>query len=221
MSSKASNANNKSKKKVSVSEASSNKRKRSKNEDDEDADGWDDPPIPKPPGQPVVSVVDMAHILHPLAFRRHTEWTKEEKSNLAAFMCNRGGIDASDKIAMAQAGLTAIFEFWFNEYVNLYETDAEFEKAIDPWQIVVIAKPADNVFLPVLNLANRHIGGVGNANAPNEPIQFQHGQNWILHIPSGKENAHRVVSFLQGQFVGQNIPFQAIVQDYRTSMKDA
>jgi hypothetical protein len=189
--------------------------------DNDSEDGDDEVSNVKPPGQPTIAVVDMGHIIRPLAFRRHREWTVEEKNNLAAFMCNRAGIDASDKVAIGKAGLSDIFEFWFNEYVDLYETDKEFEKAIDPWQIVVIVKPANNVYIPILNLANQHIGGVGNANAVNEPVQFMYGQNWMLQITTGKENARRVVSFMKGHFVSQNIDFEALVQDYRTSLKDA
>ncbi len=43
-------------------------------DDDDNIDGEDMSNV-KPPGQPTISVVDMGHILRPLAFRRHTEWT--------------------------------------------------------------------------------------------------------------------------------------------------
>lgn len=177
--------------------------------------------VVKPPGQPTVNVVDMAHILRPLAFRRHQDWTLEEKRNLASFMCNRAGIDASDKVAMHRANLTAIFDFWFNEYVNLYETDKDFEKAIDPWQVIVLVRPESGIYIPLLNNANQHIGGGGQANDPKEPIQFMHGCNWVLSIPSGKEDARRVVSYMKGHCDGENIPFEAIVQDYHASIRDA
>lgn len=187
----------------------------------EEEESGEDEPAKKPPGQPTVSVVDMQHILRPLAFRRHTEWTVEEKDALAKFMCNRAGIDASDKAAMHREGLTAMFNFWFDEYVRLYETDREFERAIDPWQVIFLERPPEDVFLALLDLGNQHIGGVGAANAPNEPVQFMHGKPWILSIPSGKEDARRVVSFIKGHCLGQNLPLEAIVQDYRASIKDA
>jgi hypothetical protein len=196
------------------------KRVVKKSEPDEDVSVSSDG-VKTCPGQPSVTVVEMRDILTTLGFRKHSQWTQEEKDNLAKFMCNRAGIDASDKISMHTAGLTDLFDHWLGEYVALYESDPDFEKAIDPWQVVVLQKPPDNIYIPTLNLANQHIGGLGNANGPNEPVQFMHNVNWLLHIPGGKENARRLVSYMKGDFHRQNIPFSAAIQDYRATVLDA
>jgi len=123
----------------------------------------------KPPGQPMVTVVEMEPILQKLGYRTNDEWTTQEKNELAHFMCNRVGIDCRDIAATNQAGLTALFEHWFKEYVDLYSKDADFEKAIDPWMIIVIERPADDLYLPRLNEANLNLlGGDGPANASGQ-----------------------------------------------------
>jgi hypothetical protein len=135
-------------------------------------------------------------------------------------MRNRAGIDASDKKAIAAAGLHALFESWFAEYVDLYERDRAFELAIDPWQIIVTKKPLEDVYIAVLNDANSMLGGCGKAGDPKNPIKFQHGTNWMLHIPTGEEDAKRIVAHMKRQFEERGAPdFEAVIQDFRSSIR--
>ncbi len=82
-------------------------------------------------------------------------------------------------------------------------------------------KPADAIYLPVLNAANAFIGGVDVAGAIGEPLLFLHGQNWLLHVPSGREHARMVISYMSGRFVEMGHAFQAAWQSFTTSVKDA
>lgn len=120
-------------------------------------------------------------------------------------MRNRSGLDYSNKAVIAALHLTEQFEHFLNQYINLYETDKDFEAIIDPFQVIVLEKPSEATYVAALNRANRHIGGLGNANDPNEPIQFQYGKNWMLSIPSG-------------EFLGLN--YEAVLQDFRLSLKE-
>jgi len=135
-------------------------------------------------------------------------------------MRNRAGIDASDKKTLGRLGLVDKFEHFFAQYVDLYESDAAFEAIIDPWQVIVIEKPPAIFYLQVVNDANHYIGGIGPANAPGEPIQFQHGLDWLLLIPSGRENARRVASYISGACHGHH-NVGVLVQDFRVSLRDA
>ena len=84
------------------------------------------------------------------------------------------------------------------------------------WQVIVLTKPAQNEYILGLNLANEHLGGTrAAAGNPGEPILFMHDVNWILHVPSGRENARVVVSHLAGRFQALNLPFTALVQGYK------
>jgi hypothetical protein len=95
---------------------------------------------------------------------------------------------------------------------------------VDHWRIVILKKPADGAYISVLNDANaRLLGGGGNAGDPDNPIQFEHGLNWMLNIASGREDARVVVGYMKGRFEGQGVggDFEALVRDYRSSFKDA
>ena len=177
------------------------------------------PMIKKGPGQPALKVVDMNCIITKYFKRPHSTWSHDEKQEVAEYMRNRAGIDASDKSSISRMQLGEKFEYFLNQFIDLYETDSDFEAAIDPWQIIVIDKPLDNArYLEVLNRANRHINGEGDANDLGNPIQFQHNKDWILHIPNGREDARRVVSYMAGEL--HDTEFSAIVQDYRLSLRD-
>lgn len=181
-----------------------------------------DEPVPakKGRGQPMLKLQDMERIITKYYNIPNTSWSKEEKQEIAEFMYNRAGIDISPRNNPTGRHLRKEFEYFFSQYVNLYENDKEFEAMIDPWQVIVIDKPNDNErYLAVLNRANLHINGNGDANEPGEPIQFQHGKDWILHIPGGREDARRVASYMAGEL--HDTEFSVIVQDYRASLRDA
>lgn len=59
--------------------------------------------------------------------------------------------------------------------MSLYGTDKEFEKVIDPKQVIVLRKPADDRYSALLVQVYVHVGGSGAANGPGKSVQFIHG----------------------------------------------
>ncbi len=90
----------------------------------------------------MISVVDLYKnkTVLKLGMRPHNEWSVSEKKKLAKLMCNRSGIDASDKTAMHKEGLITVFDSFIGEYCDLVETDKLFARAVDPLQVTCSKK---------------------------------------------------------------------------------
>lgn len=127
------------------------------------------------------------------------EWSQQYIEKLGALMANRGGFNSTHREAIAASGVGRNLDWFFSEYVKLYETNQHFAKLIDPWYVVCEGWPAGNAYVNALNAANVHIGGApGAAGQLNEPIQFNNGRNWFLQCHN-REHAQRVASFLHGR----------------------
>jgi hypothetical protein len=174
-----------------------------------------DDAVPKPPGQPEVSIHGMKHFLDLFWNRKHSQWKKAEKTALAAFMANRTGIIRGEE--SLDIDLQMKFNHFINEYVELYSTDAAFKAAIDPWAVIIFNPPMNNVnYEAELVLAAQFIGNAAEValNVAGSRVQFIQGKNWLLHIPTGREDARRLLAFLCGRLRPANPNFGGIVMDY-------
>jgi hypothetical protein len=180
-----------------------------------------DDAIPKPPGQPEVSIHGMKHFLDLFWNRKHSQWKKAEKAAIAAFMANRTGIIRGEEAL--DIDLKMKFDHFINEYVDLYSTDAAFKAAIDPWAVVVFNPPTNNVHYEAeLALAAQFIGNAAEValNVAGSRVQFIQGKNWLLHIPTGSEDACRLLAFLCERLRPTNPNFGGIVMDYNLLLPD-
>jgi hypothetical protein len=166
------------------------------------------------PMQPPIFAENLAPYINRVYPRPSSEWDEDFIETLGALMANRGGFNCTNRAAIGAAGLGSKLDWFFDQYVELYEKNKHFEDLIDPWYVICEEWPQQppNVFADALNAANMHVGGGPVANAANEPIQFNNGRNWFFQCPD-RGIAERVAAFLHGRL---NIPgFHTSVIDSR------
>jgi hypothetical protein len=164
--------------------------------------------------QPPLFVEDLAPFIQKVYPSPSSKWKKEHIEELGHMMANRDGFNGTHKEAIAASGIGDKVNWFFGQYVNLYETNKRFEKMIDPWYVMCegLALLPANVYNNAVNAANQCIGGGLVAGAVNEPIQFSNGRNWFLHCPD-REKSQQVAAFLHGRI---NDPaFHTTVMDSR------
>lgn len=185
---------------------------------EEDEEEYEEPdPHNYKPYQPTLHIQDLAEFIHRLFPKKSSTWPKKDVEYLGNLMANRDGFNSSNRAAIAAAGIAGKIDWFYREYVDLYETNREFEKMIDPWYIIVdpagIAAVGDEAYITALNNAETHLGGGGLPNEADAVIMFNQDRNWFLMLPTGRETAMRVRSFLHGAV--NNESFHTIVMDGR------
>ena len=150
--------------------------------------------------QPPLFVEELASFIQKVYPSPSSEWKEDHIEELGKLMANRDGFNSTHKEAIAAASIGGKLNWFFGEYVNLYETNKRFEKIIDPWYVICdgLALLPANAYPNAVNAANQHIGGGLVAGAVDEPIQFNNGRNWFLHCPNRQES-QKVASFLHGR----------------------
>lgn len=150
------------------------------------------------PIQPALFCEDLAPLINRLYPQPSSRWADEDIEELGSLMANRGGFNSMHNQAIASAGIAGKLEWFFGQYVSLYETNSRFCEMIDPWYVICEGWPDNVEFTKALNDANAHIRGNGLAGGENEPIQFNNGRNWFLHCLN-REDAAKVSAFLHGR----------------------
>lgn len=158
------------------------------------------PPMVIKPIQPMLDAAALAPYIDKVYPRPCSEWSKEFIEELGALMANRGGFNCSNKTAIAASGVGRHLDWFFTQYVTLYETNKHFDDLIDPWYVICEGIPQAQVqlYVDAVNAANIHVNGGPIANLEGEPIQFSHGRNWFLHCHD-REQAMLVAAFLHGR----------------------
>lgn len=166
------------------------------------------------PQQAAIFCEELAPFIHRVYPNPSKLWKEVDISYLGKLMANRGGFDASNKQAINESGISDKLNWFYGEYVNLYESNKEFEKMIDPWYVICdgYANLPGNTFTEALNAANQHMGGGQVAGNEGDPIVFQNGNNWFLHCRS-REEALQIKAFLHGRI--NNANFQTSTIDCR------
>lgn len=176
---------------------------------------------PHKPMQPTIKAQNLADFIHRVHPRPFIEWTEEEKSEIGNCMANRDGFSTSDRKAIAEAGLAGEqnkLEWFFKQYINGYQSDANFLKLIDPWLVICVGvpttAPARDAYVASVHAANVHMGGTAglNANAAGEPIQFGNGNlDTVLRV-ADRSTALQVAAYVKG--LNPQNAFVALVVEY-------